>query len=210
MLKVLKNLPKRDKKLKLNTEIRKKLGVSQMQLAGIFNHSRNYMSMVEAGKRDLRSEHNTMLLKMYLQFHELETGKQAAYRSLETRLFLNDAYKRILPGMQALENECRFKIKALQKKINAMKEQARNMEHAIIVFTTQINIIRESGKTETEKARQITGLNLLKQQAYDKLLTCWEPEQARLDGKIEAIKGEARALRKYRLKVIKEHNPFKK
>jgi transcriptional regulator with XRE-family HTH domain len=209
MRKILKNLPKRDKKLKFNTEIRKKLGISQLQLAGIFNHTKNYMSMVEAGKRDLRSGQNVLLLNMYTQFHELETGKQANDRSLETRLFLNDAYKNILPKMQMLEKECRLKIKELEKKMDAMKEQARNMEHAIIVFTTTINTIREGGEINAEKERQMRGLNLLKEQAYDNLLTCWEPEQAKLQGKIEAVAGEAKALRRYRIKVLKEHNPFK-
>ena len=210
MLKIHKLLPKRNKKLRFNTEIRKKLGISQVQLAGIFNHTKNYMCMVEAGKRDLRPAHSALLTNMYLQFHELETGAQAAYRSLETSLFLNDAYKRILPEMKTREQECRLKIKALKKKMDSMKEQAKNMEHAIIVYTTTINTIRESGKMDVEKEQQIRGFNLLKEQAYDKLMACWEPEQAKLDAKIEAIKGEAKALRRYRIKVMREHNPFKK
>ncbi len=198
------------KKDSYNTKIRKKLGITQGQLASMFNHSRAYITMVESGKRNLRDASNSMLANIYLQFHELETGKQATYRSLETRLFLNDQYKKILPGMKALEQECRRKLKELKNDMAAMKERARDAENAIIVFTTAITHLQENGKNGDKTGLQLTGLGLLKQQAYDNLLTCWEPEQAKLHSKIEAIAGEAKALRRYRIKVIREHNPFKK
>jgi len=201
---------KTGKKDLINTEIRKKLGVTQAQLAAIFNVSRTYITLAESGKRNLHSSSNLLLTNIYLQFHELETGKQASYRSLETRLLLNAEYKKILPGMKTQEQDCRYKIKQLKKDMEKMKERARDTEHAIIVFTTAINNLQENDKPGNKNNMQVRGLNLLKQQAYDNLLTCWEPEQAKLHGKIEAMAGEARALRRYRIKVMKEHNPFKK
>lgn len=193
----------------LTREIRKKLGVTQAQIAAILGISRSYVTLAESKKRNLDSGSNLLLTNIYLQFHELETGKQAVYRTLETRLFLNQEYKRKLPEMKALEQNRRDKIKQLKKEMEVMKEAARDAEHAIIVFTTAIQHVSEGDKKEKKTERQITGLNLFKEQAYEKLLTCWEPEQAKLQARIEAIAGEAKALRRYRLKVMREHNPFK-
>lgn len=205
-----KSAPKKYKKASFNTEIRKKLGMTQAQLAVMFGVSPAFMNMVEAGKRSLRQEHNTMLAEIYLQFHELETGAQLGYRSLETKLFLNDAYKRILPGMKQQEQDYRSRITEMKKELAAMKEQARDAEHAIIVFTTAIDKVRETGKKNQDTARFMERLAFFKQQAYENLISSWEPQQAKLHSKIEAIAGEAKALRRYRTKVTREHNPFKK
>ncbi len=196
----------------INTEIRNKLGVTQAQLAAILNVSRTYIALAESGRRTLHSSLNTLLTNIFLQFHELETGKQASYRSIETNLFLNDEYKKVLPEMQRLEKDCRARLKELKKNMETMKSRARDAEHAIIVFTNTINSIIENKDlaAKNNEERMIAGLKLLKQQAYDNLLTCWEPEQAKLHGKIEAIAGEARSLRRYRVKVMKEHNPMKR
>lgn len=192
------------------TEIRKKLGVTQGQLAIMLNVSRSYVALAESGKRNLESSSNLLLLNIYLQFHELETGKQAASRSLETRLFLNTEYKKQLPAMKALEQDCRNKIIQLKQEITNMKEKARDAEHAIIILTTLVNNTREYGLPANKNDRQVAILHFLKEQAYEKLLTCWEPEQAKLDAKIEAVAGEAKALRRHRVRVEREHNPFKK
>ena len=88
-----------------NTEIRNKLGVTQAQLAAILNVSRTYIALAETGRRTLHSRSNTLLTNIFLHFHELETGKQSSYRSIETNLFLNDEYKKVLPEMQRLEKE---------------------------------------------------------------------------------------------------------
>jgi hypothetical protein len=172
--------------------------------------SRAYVSLVELKMRHGQSTPNTTLTNIYLQFHELETGKQATDRSLETRLFLNEEYKKVLPAMKALEERCRLKLKRLQDSLEQMKEAARDAEHAIIVFTTAIHNSQERDQPAAKKDNELTGLQLLKQQAYERLLKCWEPEQAKLHAKIEAMAGEAKALRRYRIKVTKEHNPFKK
>src|SRR5205085_11400439 len=118
----------------LNTEIRRTLGMTQAQLAAVLNVSRPYITMVESKMRSLHSTSHILLANMYLQFYELETGKQASYRSLETRLFMNDEYKRILPSLKALEEECRRKVKELKKDLEKMKERARDCENSIIVF----------------------------------------------------------------------------
>ena len=112
--------------------------------------------------------------------------------------------------MEAMEKDCRTKIKALKKEMEAMKEKERDAEHTIIVLTDEINELKKEGVLSGKNKTNITGLELLKQQAYNRLLTCWEPEQAKIHGKIEAIAGEARALRRYRTKVTREHDPFKK
>ncbi len=205
-----KKQQKTRKKDLLNTEIRKKLGVTQAQLATILNVSRAYVALIESGKRNPGSSANTLLLNIYLQFHELETGKQAAYRSLETRLFLNNEYKKILPKMKLMEQDYRLRIKELKKDLEDMKERARDAEHAIIVCTAAIKNLQEKEIPGNKKSRQITAFSYLKEQAYDNLLTCWEPEQAKLHAKIEAVAGEAKALRRYRVKIMREHNPLKK
>jgi transcriptional regulator with XRE-family HTH domain len=201
---------KRIKKDIINSEIRKKLGITQSELASVFNVSSAYLSMVEAGKRNLHSDAGAFLAKIFLQLYELETGKQSSERSLETRLFLNEEYRKILPKMKTLEQNCRFKVKMLKKDMENMKERARDAEHAIIVFTTAIKNLKENDKPANKEDRQLAWLDYLKQKAYDNLLTCWEPEQAKLHGKIDAIAGEARSLRRYRVKVMREHDPFKK
>ena len=189
----------------IDAQIRQKLGLTQAQLANIFSVSRPYLAMVESGKRSLPSNSGITFLDMFRQFDELETGKQLSYRSLETRLFINDAYKRVLPQMKLMEQECRLKIKMLKRDLALLKERARDTEHAIIVFTTLINKIQESEEPGKEKReKQLEGLALSKAQAYNNFLTCWEPEQAKLHGKIEALAGEARSLRRYRVKVMKE------
>lgn len=200
---------KSGKKSIINTATRVKLGLTQAQIAALFGVSRPYIALAEKKKRNLHSSVNTVLLNMFLHFHELETGSQSAIRSLETRAFMNAEYKKILPKMAVLEQEYRLKLNLLKEELKQMKENARNAEHSIIVFTKVINELREQEKFSLQTQRQLKGLNLFKQQAYNKLLTCWEPEQAKLHGKIEAIAGEAKALRRYRVKVMREHNPLK-
>ena len=195
---------KRRKKDSFDTKIRKKLGVTQEQLASVLHISRSYLAHVESGKRNLASVHGLMLANMFSQFEDLEAGSQISYRSPETKLFLNAEYKKILPNMEALERDFRLKIKHLRKELAEMKERASNAEHAIIVFSTVIKDLEEKASADEKTARMITGFDLFKQQAYDNLLTCWEPEQAKLHGKIEAIAGEAKALRRYRVKVMRE------
>lgn len=200
---------KRRKKESNNTKIRKKLGMTQAELASILNVSNAFVSMVEAGKRGHNPHAGSLMAKMLLQFHELETGKQSGYRSLETMAFLNEEYRKVLPAMKLLEQDCRQRVKELKKEMEQLKERAIDAEHAIIVFTTAIHSLQENGKTGDKKEKQVEGLNLFKQKAYNNLLTCWEPEQAKLQGKIEAIAGEAKALRRYRVKVMREHDPMK-
>ena len=69
------------KKDLLFTEIRKKLGITQVQLAAMLKVSRAYVSLVELKKRQGHSTPNTTLTTIFLRFHELETGKQAAFFS---------------------------------------------------------------------------------------------------------------------------------
>jgi|LakMenEpi03Aug12_release.lakeMendotaPanAssembly.Ray.scaffolds.fasta_scaffold25748_4 DNA-binding XRE family transcriptional regulator len=63
------------------TEIRKKLGITKVKLASILKVSRAYAWLVELKKRQGHSTPNTTLTTIFLRFHELETGKQAAFFS---------------------------------------------------------------------------------------------------------------------------------
>jgi transcriptional regulator with XRE-family HTH domain len=178
-------------------ELRKKLGLTQEHFALMLKVSRSQLSMAELGKRDLPGSSFIILGKMLRDFNALEEGAMANYRSLETKLFINHEYRKVLPTMQSQEKSCRLQAKELKKELAAMKEQARNSENWIIVITRLIDEIKE----DPSRSRELEWLLLLKQQSYDRLLTCWEPEQARVHIKIEALAGEARALRRYRLKV---------
>ena len=191
-------------------EIRKRLGITQQKFSSILGVSRSYIAMGESGVRNFNPSANTLLSKIFLQFLELENGKQSAYRTLETNLFLNAEYRKKLPQMKKLEKEYRQKAKDLTKQLDKMKESARNAEHSIIVLTRVIDNIKEENKQGKSMEIKLTGLSFLKEECYLKLLRCWEPEQAKLLRRIAAIKGEARALQKYREQVIKEHNPFKR
>ncbi len=192
------------------TEIREKLGLSQAEFAAILGVSRPLLALVEAKERNLPQPASSMATKMSLLFFELENGSMANYRSLETRLLLNDLYKTEIPLMKAREKECRFKIKRLAEELEGMKQQARNAENAIIVYTTQLEAHREKEDKDAATERQINGLNLFKQRAYDQLTGCWAPAQVSLHSKIEALRAEARILRRTRLMIMREHHPFKK
>jgi len=187
-------------------QIRKKLGLTQAELAAIFEMSRASISLFELNQRNINTMASTIFTNMFLQFHELETGIQAGYRSLETRLILNDVYKNKIPEMKAAEKDRRYQIQQLQKEMAVMKKMAMDAENAIIVYTSSIEQLYENDKAQ----EIIIGLQLFKQKAYDKLLTCWEPEQAKLQARIEALAGEARALRRFRLTIERDHNPFKR
>ena len=199
--------PKKDL---LNKEIRKKLGVTQVQLAIILNVSRASVAHIETGRLTGRSSTNTTLAKIFTEFRQLETGSGSAERSAETKLFLNQEYQKVLPRMNAREKDCRLKIKALKKEMKQMKERAIDAEHSIIVLTNAITHLKKQEKQDLKTELEIKGYQHLKEQAYARLLTCWEPEQATLHGRIEAIAGEAKALRRYRVKVMREHDPFEK
>lgn len=192
-----------------NVEMRKKLGITQTEFASIFGVSRPQISLVETGKRDMNFPIHELLTNMYLQFLKLENGEESASRSLETKLFLNDAYKKVLPEMKILELERRTKIKRMKKELEQMKARAREAANAIIVYTTAINNLKENPPSSVNLENLLTGLDLFKQRKYEDLISCWEPEQAKLHSKIEALAGEAKALRRYRIKVIREHDPLK-
>ena len=188
-------------------QTRKKLGITQAQLGAVFGLSRTYITLVEGKQRNLNPVVNMLLANMYLQFHKLETGIQANDRSLETRLFLNALYTKELPIMRELETKCRIKLAGLSAQLQTMKETARDSENAIIVFTTAIKSMQEDAIPGEKSRLMITGLELFRQRAYKRLLTCCETAQAKLQAKITALEGEARVLRRYRLKIIKEHLP---
>lgn len=192
------------------TEMRKKLCLSQAQFGSLFGVSREYITLAESGKRNLDSGAYLLLANMYLHFHELETGKRASPRSVETKLFLNEEYRRIIPKMKTLELEIRNELAHLKTKMEEMKERAEDAERTIIVFSAKIDELKEQAVPGSKTGRLVERLQLYKQQAYENLIRCWEPEQAKLHGKIEALAGEAKALRRYRIKVTREHNPFKK
>ncbi|MFT3910447.1 MAG: helix-turn-helix transcriptional regulator [Ferruginibacter sp.] len=198
------------KKVSVDINLRKKTGMTQAQFAALLGISRPQLTRFESGKRSLDPQSSAMLADMQLQFFELETGRLADYRSLETRLFLNEGYKKVLPKMKALEQEYRRTITAMKKDLAGMKQQATDREHTIILFTRYVHKLTEEGKQDQKTLQKITGFNLFKQEAYMQLLSCWEPEQAKLHARIEALAGEARALRRYRIKIMREHNPLKK
>lgn len=190
-------------------EIREKLGLTQAELAGLLGISRSYLTLVESKKRNLDQASGSLLTNIFLQFLELEKGIQSDYRSLETRLFLNEAYRKALPVMNSLEKEHRREIKRLEKEMDKMKTAARNAEHSIIVFTTLVKQQVEKDPQTVKPGRMITGLELFKQKAYQRLLFCFEPEQAKLQARIEALAGEAKALRRFRTAINKTQQPFK-
>ena len=191
-------------------ETRKKLGLTLSELAALFDVSRSYMSLVELKQRNLPSRNNLLLQQMQIQFLELEKGIQSNYRSLETRLFLNDLYRQKIPEMKRAEKACREKKKELLIQMEMMKLQAVDAENAIIVFTTAIHKLLEEDPPVHDDSRLLTGLQLFKQKAYQRLLTCWEPEQAKLQAKIEALAGEAKALRRFRTGIVREMKGIKK
>lgn len=181
-------------------KIRTKIGLSQERFAQMLKVSRSFLAMAETGKRSLPVSSVLILGKMYRDFHALETGAMADYRSLETRLFVNEEYRKVLPLMQTNEKSCRQRAKQLKQDLAAMKQQATDCHNWIIVITRLIDEIKDDPASK----RDCEWLLLIKQQCYDRLLTCWEPEQAKVLINIEALTGEARALRKYRMKVKKE------
>lgn len=191
----------------LLAEIREKLGLTQAEFAAILGTSRANFSLAEAGSRALSSASTILINEMYLQFRELASGSQADYRSLETRLFLNAEYKKLLPEMSRLEKDCRRRLKEMKDLLLQMKKRALETEHAIIVITTAI--AKAEQHTDSKQEKLVAGLKLFKQKVYNKLLTCWEPEQAKLHCRIEAAAGEARALRRYRLRLVKERKHIK-
>ncbi len=190
--------------------IREKLGISQGEFAAILGVSRALIAMAERKDRNLPQPARSMVTKMTVLFFELEKGIRANYRSLETRLLLNDLYKTEIPFMKAREKECRLEVKRLAEELEGMKQRERNAEDAIIVYTTLLQALREQGETDAATARQIEGLDLFKQRAYQQLTGCWAPAQVSLLSKIEALRAEARTLRRTRLKIMREHHPFKK
>jgi DNA-binding XRE family transcriptional regulator len=101
----------------LIAEMRQKLDLSQAVFAAILGVPRTLLTMAESKERQLPARAGELVTKMYAQFMELETGIQANYRSLETRLILNDLYKSEIPAMKAREKECRLKITRLSEEL---------------------------------------------------------------------------------------------
>src|SRR5207237_8565839 len=95
----------------IHEQARKKLGISQLHLAALLNVSRPNLALAETNRRRLPSASNIILTGIYKHFFELENGTLANYRSLETRLFLNEEYRKILPEMNAMEKRCRNNMK---------------------------------------------------------------------------------------------------
>lgn len=191
-------------------EMRRKLGLNIEEMGALFGITRSYMSRIESMQRNLPSAYSVMLLEMQVQFIELENGAQVNYRSLETRLLLNNWYKEKIPGMLARERHCRLEKKRLMTEMDNMKATARDTENAIIVYSTVIHKLMETAPGTAGENRLLEGLNLYKSKAYERLRLCWEPEQAKLQAKIEALAGEAKALRRFRLNIIQQHQPIKK
>jgi len=161
------------------------MGLTQEHFAQLLKVSRGHLSMAELGKRDLPTSSYMMLAKMDSDFNSLEIGALANYRSLETRLFLNNEYAKIIPVMQKKEKLCRQKIKLLKEELATMTQQAKDSENWIIVITRLADEIKE----DSTKSKELEWMLLLKQQCYDRLLTCWEPEQTKLHMKIAALAG---------------------
>jgi transcriptional regulator with XRE-family HTH domain len=178
-------------------ELRENMGYTQEHFAQMLKVSRSHMAMAEVGRRTLPGASYVILAKLFTDFDALEKGALANYRSLETKLFVNHEYRKVLPAMELKERSCRQQAKQLKEKLADMKKRARDSENWIIVITRFIDEIKQ----DSSRGREVEWLHLLKGHSYDRLLTCWEPEQAKIHIKIEALVGEARALRRYRMKV---------
>lgn len=182
----------------LFADIRKKLGITQWQLAGMFGHSRNYITMVEAGKRQLHATHSTLLYHAYLQMRDLESGKQPARRSEATKSFIQAACKKAVPGIKAREEACLQQLKIAEEELAAMQQRARDAEHAIIVYTTLINNIKTQTNAGKNADLQLKTFSYLHDLAHKNLLRNCEAEQLELEVRIEMLKAEGKALRRWR------------
>jgi hypothetical protein len=210
MQKRIKSNGKSRQKDVLIAEMRQKLDLSQAVFAAILGVPRTLLTMAESKERQLPARAGELVTKMYAQFMELETGIQANYRSLETRLILNDLYKSEIPAMKAREKECRLKITRLSEELQEMKQREKDAENSIIVCTTFLRQTEEKGVKDAATGMQLKGWNLFKEAAYHRLTSCWAPAQVKLQAKIEALRAEARTLRRTRLTIMREHHPFKK
>lgn len=128
--------------MKSITELRKKTGMSQQDLADYLGISRSLVAMVERGERDLPKEAFHKLQEMNKFIGSIESGKPSTSPN-----FYNEATKELKKYQQQKIEEYLYKAEGLRRRLATMLDVYKQAD-------TKLNLVQKLTKNHTRERKE--------------------------------------------------------
>jgi len=121
--------------MKGSTAIRKKLGLTQHQLAGLLQVSRSAINLYELGKRSLPVAAMIRLSQLEISFNQAQQQGKTAFREMKTAAS-DENTLRLGALLQGKIQACRDKVTVLQQQLDVMQQEHNRMAYLLIAMGT--------------------------------------------------------------------------
>lgn len=121
--------------MKGSTAIRKQLGLTQHQLAGLLQVSRSAINLYELGKRSLPVAAMIRLAQLEISYNQAQQQGKTAFRVMKTAASEENT-RRLTALLQGKIQACRDKAALLQQQLDIMQQEHNRMAYLLIAMGT--------------------------------------------------------------------------
>ena len=121
--------------MKGSTAIRKQLGLTQHELAGLLQVSRSSINLYELGKRSLPVAAMIRLSQLEISFNHAQQQGKTAFREIKTAASEENT-RRLTALLQGKIKACRDKATVLQQQLDVMQQDHNKNAYLLIAMET--------------------------------------------------------------------------
>lgn len=121
--------------MKALTAIRKQLGLTQHQLAGLLQVSRSAVNLYELGKRSLPVAAMIRLAQLEISYNQAEQQGKTDFREMKTPASEENT-RRLAALLQGKIQACRDRATVLQKQLDVMQQEHNKNAYLLIAMET--------------------------------------------------------------------------
>lgn len=121
--------------MKGSTAIRKQLGLTQHQLAGLLQVSRSAINLYELGKRSLPVAAMIRLAQMGISYNQAAQQGKTDFQEMKTAASEENT-RRLTALLQGKIQACRDKVTVLQQQLDIMQQEHNRMAYLLIAMET--------------------------------------------------------------------------
>jgi len=158
--------------MKGSTAIRKQLGLTQHQLAGLLQVSRSAINLYELGKRSLPVAAMIRLSQLEISFNQAQQQGKTAFREMKTATSEENT-RRLAALLQGKIQACRDKAALLQQQFDVMKQEHNKMAYQLIAMDTWLQQIHNTEPT----AKLQLQIEILQYEIQQKMIWVGREEQ---------------------------------
>ncbi len=121
--------------MKGSLDIRKKLGLTQHELAGLLQVSRSTINLYELGRRSLPVAAMIRLGQLEISYNQAQQQGKTAFREIKTTA-ADENTRRLAALLQGKIQACRDKAALLQQQLDIMEQEHNRMAYQLIAMET--------------------------------------------------------------------------